>query len=305
MKRFSGVTTSQIARICGVSQGTVDRALHNRGEIRKETKDRILAVAKEYGYTPNVKNASGGKSMLIGCILFDLYNAFFSKLAMDLVEKAKEMGYSVIFQFSDKNLDDEKRAIEYFNYIGVDGIVLFSAGTDSPEYSCYLRSLNRPVITIGNKVSNIEYIGIDDEGAMYELTKIMLRKCKEKVAYFAPVLKKALNKENAQYLRLNGYKRAVAEAGMPFFILTAADKISSDYNGIISSTDLYLLRTLSILGYDTSVKLAGFDNIIDSGIITADYISVDYSTKKIAEECIKYILGRAYLSEIPYTIQGT
>lgn len=54
MRRFSNITTTQIARICGVSQGTVDRALHNRGEIKAETKEKILAVAKEYDYVPRV-----------------------------------------------------------------------------------------------------------------------------------------------------------------------------------------------------------------------------------------------------------
>ena len=35
--RFSKITTTQLARICGVSQGTVDRALNNRGGINPET----------------------------------------------------------------------------------------------------------------------------------------------------------------------------------------------------------------------------------------------------------------------------
>ncbi|MBQ9117202.1 MAG: helix-turn-helix domain-containing protein, partial [Clostridia bacterium] len=47
------MTTTQLARICGVSQGTVDRALHNRGGINPETKARILEIAKEYDYRPN------------------------------------------------------------------------------------------------------------------------------------------------------------------------------------------------------------------------------------------------------------
>ena len=50
MRRFSKITTTQLARICGVSQGTVDRALHNRGDIRPETRERILEVAREYEY---------------------------------------------------------------------------------------------------------------------------------------------------------------------------------------------------------------------------------------------------------------
>ena len=41
------ISTTQIAQICGVSQGTVDRALNNRKGISPKTKEKILSVAKE------------------------------------------------------------------------------------------------------------------------------------------------------------------------------------------------------------------------------------------------------------------
>ena len=46
------ITLNQIAEICGVSRGTVDRALHNKGNVRPAVAERIKAVAAEYGYTP-------------------------------------------------------------------------------------------------------------------------------------------------------------------------------------------------------------------------------------------------------------
>ena len=64
MRRFSKITTTQLARICGVSQGIVDRALHNRQGISSETRKQILAVAKEYDYVPNIRNAGQTNSML-------------------------------------------------------------------------------------------------------------------------------------------------------------------------------------------------------------------------------------------------
>lgn len=47
------ITLNQIAEICGVSRGTVDRALHNKGNVRPAVAERSKAVATEYGYTPN------------------------------------------------------------------------------------------------------------------------------------------------------------------------------------------------------------------------------------------------------------
>ena len=45
------ITLNQIAEICGVSRGTVDRALHNKGNALPAVAERIKAVANEYGYT--------------------------------------------------------------------------------------------------------------------------------------------------------------------------------------------------------------------------------------------------------------
>ena len=47
------VTSQQIAELAGVSRGTVDRALHNRGRVNPEVADRIRKIAEELGYRPN------------------------------------------------------------------------------------------------------------------------------------------------------------------------------------------------------------------------------------------------------------
>ena len=48
-----GVTLNEIARAAGVSRGTVDRALNNRGRIQPQVAERIRHIAEEMGYTPN------------------------------------------------------------------------------------------------------------------------------------------------------------------------------------------------------------------------------------------------------------
>ena len=48
-----GVTIRQIAEAAGVSRGTVDRALNNRGRINPQVKERIEQIARDMGYRPN------------------------------------------------------------------------------------------------------------------------------------------------------------------------------------------------------------------------------------------------------------
>ena len=302
MRRFSKITTTQLARICGVSQGTVDRALHNRDDINPKTRDYILSVAKEYDYVPSIKREDRANSMLIGVVLFDLYNEFFSKLGMSLLNAAKRAGYSIIFQFSGKDEKSERAALEYFDYIGVDGIILFSSGSDSEEYANYLRSIKKPLVLIGNKMFDIPYVGIDDSQAMFELTKKFAQNIHSgDIIYYAPILKETLHSINAQRLRLNGFIDAMTSLEKKYRIVTSVKDIS-DFGGIICATDYYALGVLKHLGYPDDVKIAGFDNISLLKNFKSKVLTVEYSTDKIAEECINYILGRRFTTTIEHKL---
>jgi LacI family transcriptional regulator len=302
MKRFSKITTIQLARICGVSQGTVDRALHNRGDINPKTRERILEVAKEYDYIPIIQSKEQPNSMLIGVILFDLYNEFFSRLAMSLVNAANKIGYSVIFQFSKKNIKNERVALEYFNYIGVDGIILFSAGSNSEEYKHYLQSLKKPIVLIGNKMFDLPYIGIDDTAAMREVTQQIAKKIPSgDILYYAPILKKNLHLLNSQRLRLNGFIEAVTSLKKSYRIVTNEDELS-DFRGIVCSTDYYVLKVLKHFKHPSNIIVSGFDNVSFLKNIDLPILTVEYSTDQIAVECINYILGRRFASEIEYRL---
>jgi DNA-binding LacI/PurR family transcriptional regulator len=76
------ISSLELARICGVSQGTVDRALHGRGEISAATKERILKAARKYGYRPNplVHELLSGKSRTVGALIPSINSIFFLDL---------------------------------------------------------------------------------------------------------------------------------------------------------------------------------------------------------------------------------
>lgn len=66
------VTLKQIAEIAGVSRGTVDRALHDRGRVSPEVAERVRRIAEELGYHPNAVGqalARSRKQIKIGIIV--------------------------------------------------------------------------------------------------------------------------------------------------------------------------------------------------------------------------------------------
>ncbi|MBQ9061538.1 MAG: LacI family DNA-binding transcriptional regulator [Eubacterium sp.] len=88
------VTIKEIADACGVSRGTVDRALHNRGRVQPEVAERIRKVADEMGYTINVSGralAMTGKNITIGVVLQFAETPFMQKVREGILEAESEI----------------------------------------------------------------------------------------------------------------------------------------------------------------------------------------------------------------------
>lgn len=88
------VTINDIARLTGLSKGTVDRVLHNRGEVSKKSYDKVMNIIREQGYKPNVFASllAGGKEKLIAVLLpegeegsfWDLTQSGITKIGADV-----------------------------------------------------------------------------------------------------------------------------------------------------------------------------------------------------------------------------
>jgi LacI family transcriptional regulator len=88
------ISSLELARECGISQGTVDRALHNRPGISPRTRDRVLRAARRYGYQPNpaARELLTGQSNVIGAVLPAVNNIFFMDLFNELGRAFAEQG---------------------------------------------------------------------------------------------------------------------------------------------------------------------------------------------------------------------
>ncbi len=87
-------TMKEIAEICNISRGTVDRVLNHRGSVKPETAARIEAVAKMLDYRPNKAGlilAAQKKNLKIGVILFQDTNPFFGEVLEGVRTKTAEL----------------------------------------------------------------------------------------------------------------------------------------------------------------------------------------------------------------------
>ncbi|GAB2670240.1 LacI family DNA-binding transcriptional regulator [Paenibacillus thermoaerophilus] len=185
-----GITIKQIAELCGVSIGTVDRALNDRPGISEKTKRRILEVAREHQYRPDLtaRSLARGRTMTIGVVLFDLYNRSFAQLANAIERRSRERGYIVHLTLTGKDPEMEKNCLRQLVQRKADGIILCSVN-EGARFEEELRGLLTPIVTVCNRISDRwPYVGIDDRGAMKEAVGQLLRKGYRRFVYVCPPL---------------------------------------------------------------------------------------------------------------------
>jgi len=104
------ISSLELARICGVSQGTVDRALHGRPGIAKATREMILEAAKSHGYAPNpaAREMMTGRNSICGAIIPAGSGVFFMDLFEELRKALKRRGLKLLIAPS----SDEDETLE-------------------------------------------------------------------------------------------------------------------------------------------------------------------------------------------------
>ena len=297
----SRISTTRLAEICGVSQGTVDRALNGRKGIRNETREKILAAAKEYGYRPNIhaRSIAGGRSMLIGMVVFDLHNPYFTELLMQMEKYCRAHGYAVVTMFSDKNEKQEIECIRELYHMSVDGIVLCPVNSGE-TYENYLESLQIPIITIGNRLEHFPYVGIDNEKAMEETVAYVLGRKYECLYYVKPKLQE--KNVSAQKERLDTFIRTCRKDNTKYELLSLQEAMQKEAfdnshvsegrkkSAFICPTDTYAIRLLDI-AKKRGMGIIGFDNIPMIDELNLELDSVAYDTQETARIVMEYIIG--------------
>ncbi len=285
MRRLN-ISTNELARICGVSQGTVDRALNNRQDIKIETKQKILRVAKEYGYRDEIRG-DDELTGLVGIIVFNLSNEYFTDLITETEYALGKFGCGAVVMMTHYDRQREIECIRNMYNMGVKGVILCPVNGDG-EFKNYLKLFDVPIITVGNDIGDVPYIGVDDRLAMSDMTEYVLSLGYRKLVYFSPALK--YSDAYAQRARYEGFLRAAGntEFTVAYDICEIKESYPSD-TAVICSTDYHAIKAY-LKTKDT--RVFGFDNIstIDKYGFAID--SVGYSVPEIASYAVETVLSR-------------
>jgi DNA-binding LacI/PurR family transcriptional regulator len=98
------ISSLELARLAGVSQGTVDRALHGRSGVAAATRTRILALAERHGYQANpvAREMMGlANSPLVGAVVHDMGGmaVFFTRLMTTIHRRLRQDGLHLVMSY--------------------------------------------------------------------------------------------------------------------------------------------------------------------------------------------------------------
>ena len=123
-------TMKDVARLAGVSIATVSSTLSGRNFVSAVLKDRVHSAIEELGYSPNAM-ASGlkrGTSSLIGLVVPDITNPFFTELVHHIQSRASEDGLNVILGVSDNDAVREAELLRHMRAQQAAGSIVVPCG---------------------------------------------------------------------------------------------------------------------------------------------------------------------------------
>lgn len=213
-------TIKDIAAATGFSVTTISLVLNGKGyKISDETKNQILAKARELNYRPNQLAVSLVKrqSKTIGFIVPDISNVYFANMARAIDEACRENGWSVILCNTNDNYDRDREYIDLLADKGADGIVFIMAKDNTREMAAeeidYLESIHIPYVVVDRipELRNCPAVGTDHEIGGYLAARHLLSLGHRRIACVVGPHATQMDSE----ARYHGYCRAMEEAGIP------------------------------------------------------------------------------------------
>ncbi len=302
-------TIKDIAKACGVSEGTVDRALNNRSGIKKETKEHILKVAGELNYRPNhlASCLAKGSSKTIGVVCAGLSNPFFSSFVEAIERTAYENGYYLTLILTHGSREKEMEGIAYLAERRVDGLIIMPLG-QGIDYEQDLLQYRIPIVTVYNRISDkFAHVDVDGRQIMRDAVLRIRDKGYRRIAYMDLGYGSPCDLGNNRYSlnqRRQGYIDGIAKYSMgePVIMTNLEWEPLEQFIGadggkpaILCPFDDAAIKVMNLMrNHDIwvpkQVGVMGFDNISILDSISPRLCSVDCEMKDLGKKAFSALL---------------
>ena len=295
-----------IADKAGVSIATVSRVLNGSPNVSTKTKEKVLRIIDEEGYTPNVfaRGLNLNTMRMIGILCTDVSDIFYAK-AISVIENAlRQYGYDSLLCSTGNKLGDKQKYIDLLLAKRVDALILIGSAFREESDNSHIEKASSkvPVMIINGLIDlpNTYCITCDEYTAMYDNVVALIKRGCHDILYLYDV------ESYSGMQKLNGYRAALKDCGLPITssLILKVDKTPAaieaamtdfinrkiSFSAVLASEDLlatsamYVLyqkgykipEDIPVIGFNNSLlcectipKLTSVDNMLDTLCNTA------------------------------------
>ena len=279
-------------------------------QIGRETRERILRLCDEMGYTKNyvARSMVMRRTELIGLVVPSIDNQFMAELAYHAEMSARARGYNLMLCNSGPDLRQEKAVVKLLVGRQVDGMLIVPQEHRScEELRVYTEQVPTVFLSEDLRDEPLSCVTTDNTGATYLAMEYLRSLGHREILYFGR------RHTVTHQLRAEGYLRACRDMGLTPRIVDSSFPRSSvaggyelarelftkplDYTAILASTDsnaLGILRAADELGIRVpeQLSLMGFDNIASAAMPRIDLTTVEQSKREMALQAVEILLDK-------------
>jgi LacI family transcriptional regulator len=300
---MESVNIKKLAQLLNLSISTVSKALKDRHDISQETKERVIAMAKELNYQPNPHASSLriNKSKTIAVIIPELVNNYFA-LAINGIELiAQEKGYHVLIYLTHESYVKEVSLIKTLHSGRVDGL-LISISNTTTDYS-HIKEFQQkglPIVFFDRVCEEFDTASIttDDYESAYAGTKHLIDNGCKRISHLMITKDLSIGSK-----RLQGYLNALKDHGLTveedMIVDCTDDKDSYELikkllqekraDGIFSAVENYAISAYEAckhlgLAIPKDIKIVSFSNLKTASLLNPSLTTITQPAFDIGKE---------------------
>lgn len=269
-------TVIDVARRAQVSPGTVSRLLNGDPtlRVREQTRQRVLAAAKELDYSPNVaaRTLRMSRSGTLGLAVHDASNPVYTEIIAGAQDEATRAGYALMLADVDALAQGGAIFRRMISSGSIDGLLLQRAGTETDDFVSKLTARRVPMVVLNDHTEGqLGSVGVDDYAASALATKHLLDLGHRTVGYLG--LDGDLPRAERRRSGWEDTLRAAEITADPRMIIEGGHTAQSGYDGMSTMLDLPR-RPTAVFAANVLAAVGALSACRDRGIRVPDDISV-------------------------------
>lgn len=303
-----------VSKKAGVSIATVSRVLNGNTNVSAKTRDKVLKVIEEIGYTPNVFARGLGLNTMktIGIMCTDSSDVYLANAVYFLEQKLRANGYDSILCCTGTNLDNKKKYLELLLSKRVDALILVGSKfveTDKANNDYIINAAATvPIILVNACIEgdNIYSTLCDDEAAIFSVTDKLIRAGHTNIAYLYTSTSQSGQK------KLSGYKNAYDFHGLTVneaYIHCCGKDINHAksylnelhdrklfFDAVVTSDDSLAVGALKYAYHNhimvpEELNIVGYNNSILSNCTQPELSSIDSKLEDLCSTAVNTLMG--------------